>query len=258
MMKARELMEKLIGLSAERQRDTVDTCKAGDPERELQKVALCCIATPEVIRQAAAWGADLLITHEPTYYDHWDCFCETDPIAVKKRTLIQETGMTIYRYHDHAHSARPDLIATGELKSLGWKGSFDGDKTFILDRAETPAQLARQIQERLHIAHVRVVGNTQQPIRKISACFGAWNMLDITRESDAECYISGETSEWQVCERIRDAYQMGENVSMLVLGHMGSEKDGMLHLAQRLKEEYPDFESRYFDCGEVYTYPDRA
>ena len=165
--------------------------------------------------------------------------------------------MTVYRYHDHAHSARPDWIASGELEALGWKGSFDGDKQVFLDTPATPLELARQIEERLHIAHVRIVGATDRPVRKIAACFGAWNMLDIIRESDAECFISGETSEWQVLEHIRDAYQMGENVSMLVLGHMGSEKDGMRYLAAYLTRTYPDFESRYFDCGEVYTYPDK-
>ena len=65
-MKAYALMDQLIALSEHREEETVDTCKAGDPERELKKVAVCCIATPDVIRQAAAWGADLLITHEPT------------------------------------------------------------------------------------------------------------------------------------------------------------------------------------------------
>lgn len=256
-MRACELMEKLIGLSDGQQPDTVDTCKAGDPQRILHKVALCCIATPEVIRQAADWGADLLITHEPTYYDHWDHFCETDPVAVKKRALIQATGMTLYRYHDHAHAARPDLIAAGELASLGWKGQFDGHTLLELEQPVSPLELARQAEERLHLGHVRIVGNIHSPVRTLAVCFGAWDMLDIMRQVDADCYISGETSEWQACERIRDAWQMGENKSMLMLGHMGSEKDGMLHLARRLAAAYPDFESRYFDCGEVYTYPDR-
>lgn len=39
-MKASELMEQLIDLSEEKADDTVDTCKAGDPNREIQKVAV--------------------------------------------------------------------------------------------------------------------------------------------------------------------------------------------------------------------------
>lgn len=55
-MKARELMEELFAQADEPVRDTVDTCKAGDPERALRRVATCFIATPEVIR-AAGTGA---------------------------------------------------------------------------------------------------------------------------------------------------------------------------------------------------------
>lgn len=71
-MKASELMEELLGLAERRISPTVDTCKAGDPKKQVKRVGTCFIATPNVIARAAAWGADLLITHEPTYYDHWD------------------------------------------------------------------------------------------------------------------------------------------------------------------------------------------
>ena len=50
-MNAAKLMEELIQLSTEKTEDTVDICKAGDPNRELHKVALCCTATPDIIRQ---------------------------------------------------------------------------------------------------------------------------------------------------------------------------------------------------------------
>ena len=71
-MNAQQLMERLFALAGQRIEDTVDTCKAGDPAKEVQKVALCCIASPSILRQAHAWGADLLITHEPTYHDNFD------------------------------------------------------------------------------------------------------------------------------------------------------------------------------------------
>ena len=65
-MKAKERMQELYAAAGAPVADTVDTLKAGDPERELHKVATCFIATPEVLRAAHARGADLLITHEPS------------------------------------------------------------------------------------------------------------------------------------------------------------------------------------------------
>ena len=72
-MKASEIMNDIIGedyISANP--DTVDTIKAGDPNREVKRIATCLTATPDVLRAAREWGADLLITHEPTFYDHFD------------------------------------------------------------------------------------------------------------------------------------------------------------------------------------------
>ena len=43
---------------------TCDTLKAGDPGTELRKVAVAMFATPDLIREVHAWGAELLIVHE--------------------------------------------------------------------------------------------------------------------------------------------------------------------------------------------------
>lgn len=52
-MKAKELMQELLAAADQPVPDTVDTLKAGDPDRELHKVATCFIATPEVLRGSA-------------------------------------------------------------------------------------------------------------------------------------------------------------------------------------------------------------
>ena len=57
-------------------------------------------------------------------------------------------------------------------------------------------------------------------------------------------------------EHARDAAQMGYHKAILVLGHIGSERDGMKYAAQILKQRQPQLDVRYFECGEVYTYSD--
>lgn len=39
------------------------------------------------------------------------------------------------------------------------------------------------------------------------------------------------------------------------MGHIGSERDGMRLLTERLKKNYP-LDVRYIECGEVYSYTD--
>ncbi len=254
-MNAAKLMEELIQLSTEKTEDTVDTCKAGDPNRELHKVALCCTATPDIIRQAHTWGADLLITHEPTYHDHYDHLSDDDPIALEKKAFIESTGMTIYRYHDHAHSNQPDSIAMGELEELGWeKERFDGRFGLILSQPRTAKELAKEIEEKLGITHVKMVGKTDFPVKKICFCVGAWDMLQKMKTSDADLFVSGELSEWQACEYIRDSVELGHQKALLVLGHIASEKAGMKYVEKLVKKIDPSLETKYLDCPEIFSY----
>ena len=49
---------------------TVDTVKAGDPEREIHTVGVGWISSIENLRRAHELGCDLFITHEPTFWEH--------------------------------------------------------------------------------------------------------------------------------------------------------------------------------------------
>ena len=112
---------------------TCDTCKAGNMDEEIKGIAVSMFATPDVIRKCAEIGANLLIVHEPTYYNHWD---DTNPfdIGKEKQRLIEENNLTIFRFHDHAHGMGPDLIYQGELKYLGLKVRPLVQKNFAITR----------------------------------------------------------------------------------------------------------------------------
>ena len=54
------------------QSDTVDTFKAGNPDAPVSGIAVTMMATLDVLQRAAAAGDNLIITHEPTFFDHLD------------------------------------------------------------------------------------------------------------------------------------------------------------------------------------------
>lgn len=258
-MKAKELMQELCAAADAPVADTVDTLKAGDPERELHKVATCFIATPEVLRAAHAWGADLLITHEPTYYDHRDHDGDIpdDPVMQRKKQLVEQTGLTIYRFHDHTHASTPDGIIAGQLHALPWSCSHDGHFAVTLEQPMTAAQIAEDLEKYWGIAHVRRTGDLDTPMTRLCMMIGAYGEdrhYRMLRDTDCEVLIVGETSEWRICEYVRDSAQMGLHRAMLTCGHVGSERAGMEYLAGRIAQAHPDISTRYFECGEVYTY----
>ena len=257
-MNALELINALCGRDTLTAKDTCDTFKAGNPYVELSRVALCFIATPELLREASEWGAELVITHEPTYYDHWDNMPSYN-IAKKKKELIDSLGITLVRYHDHPHMAFPgrDLFSEGFVEAIGWKGTFEGPLTFILDEPMSPREMIRQMEEILDCHNIRAAGDIDHLTRRVSLLLGArggeWNTF-IDSEKDTVA-IGGEVCEWAVCEAARDAYQMGISKCAIAMGHAGSERDGMKYITNMMKEKFADsgIEFRYFEVGETFT-----
>lgn len=261
-MKAYEIMNDLFSLAGPLHVDrTCDTCKAGNPNTEVSKVAVSMFATVDIVRQAQEWGAQLLIVHEPTYYNHFDEH-SADPFECEKRRLIDQSGLTIYRFHDHPHFTDPDIITTGELKYLGLDCTVEQTDIFDLTRLHlaapmTPRQLAKYIEDHLGIAHVRIAGAADASCTTVSLMMGTPGGLeDEMLRDDTEIILTGETSEWGLGEHVRDAALLGHRKAILVLGHIGSERDGMKYTAELLQQRQPQLDVRYFECGEVYTYSD--
>ncbi len=260
-MKASCIMEKLFGLAEERDYSkSCDKCIAGDENKEVKKIAVAMHATPNLLKEVKDWGADLLVIHEPATYG-----IDSDPddkIVAEKKRLMAESGLTIYRYHDHTHYTVPDIIAAGEFKQFGLKGKLETTDIFDLVRFHleepiTARKLATHIEETTGIKHVRISGATDTPAMVISSLFGSTKrVMDELKNEDSQIVLAGEVTEWAFCEYARDAAQMGYNKALLVLGHVGSERDGMRYTAEILQDMFPEVMVTYFECGEVYTYTD--
>ena len=259
-MKARELMEEWLVLpNGETLAETCDTCKIGDPEKEVTRVAVAMTATVDIIREAARWGADMMIVHEPTFYDHMEQ-SEHDPVRQEKYRLLEQTGMVLYRYHDYAHRTTKDTIACGMYRQMGLKGTFEVTgqlalTRFRLDEPITPLELAKRIEERCGVKHVRISGARDALCTRISGMFGVTGAeLEELKREESEIVLLGETCEWKCCEYARDAAQLGYKKAILTMGHVGSEWGGVQYIAELLKETHPELTVAYLHCGEVYGY----
>src|SRR5580658_7346594 len=52
--------------------NTVDTIKAGDPATVVTGIVTTFTPSMDVLRKAVAAGDNLIVTHEPTFYNHLD------------------------------------------------------------------------------------------------------------------------------------------------------------------------------------------
>ncbi len=253
---------------------TCDTLKAGNPDAELgDKVAVAMFATPDVIRSAAEWGAKLLIVHEPVFYDHWDSmdtFREQTGfkrmILDKKLELIEKSGLTIFRYHDHPHKRVPDMISEGECKYFGLKGIWQQGKHyavnhFVLDTPATVKNIVQILEKHLNIARVRICGYAEDDfmVQTIGLNFGTPGHLEDSLEK-CDIVLTGEISEWMQGEFVRDCVGLGYKKAVLVLGHCCSERDGMRLLAELIPQQeqwkHLNLSVRYFESGDAYTFAD--
>ncbi|MBR2987917.1 MAG: Nif3-like dinuclear metal center hexameric protein [Clostridia bacterium] len=255
-MKANELFLELIQ-DADIPENTCDTLKAGDPDKVIRKVGITMFATVEVIKAAAEWGADMLITHEPTYYNHHDQPMD-DPVYHKKRALLEESGMTVYRYHDGMHFRKTDRITEGELQTLGITGSFvktpyAASYRLIPDTPISAKEVISRAGERLGIRFIRAAGDLSHKAKTVAACFGTpGGVFELLRDPGIDMVLTGESCEWALCEYARDSSALGIPKALVVMGHIGSEKGGMIVLRDTLAATHPELTFRYFECGEVY------
>jgi len=73
------------------------------------------MATLDVMRRASSAGANMVITHEPTFYSHPDTIdqIKDDPIYKFKLDIIEKNKRVSFHFHDHWHGYRPDGIGCG-------------------------------------------------------------------------------------------------------------------------------------------------
>ena len=125
-MTVREIVDAMIqktGVPPLPLNKTCDQLMAGSWDMEVKGVAMTFMATVDVIKKAAALGANFIITHEPTWFTGRDDtdWLEGDPVYLEKKKLIEETGVAIWRFHDHMHFAQQDGIYRGFDREAGWE-----------------------------------------------------------------------------------------------------------------------------------------
>jgi putative NIF3 family GTP cyclohydrolase 1 type 2 len=225
--------------------ETVDTVKAGDPRQPVTGIVTTFLASCEVIDRAISLGANLLITHEPTFYNHLDRvdWLEKDDVYVHKLKLLQDSGMVVWRFHDGIHRLEPDGVVTGVLESLGWKDLARPDDPRVCDIPPMSlAELATIFRERLGTMRVLAVGDPRQRYRTVGLMVGAAggeSQMRFARETGVEVLVVGELAEWETSEYVRDATHAGLSRAALVVGHAASEEPGMKWLAEWLRPRFP-------------------
>jgi putative NIF3 family GTP cyclohydrolase 1 type 2 len=222
---------------------TVDTFKAGNPDTPVTGIAVTMMATLDVLQRAAANGQNMIITHEPTFFNHYDDkpegMDENDAVWKEKRAFIEQHGLVIWRLHDHWHRRKPDGIQAGMTHALGWEKYQNPENQNLYTLPETTLEkLAADVAKQLDTPVMRVVGNPEMKVTKIALNPGYTGFVRETHElemDNVEVLLVGETREWETVEYAADAVSEGKRKALIVIGHVPSEQAGMEECARWLK-----------------------
>jgi putative NIF3 family GTP cyclohydrolase 1 type 2 len=242
--------------------DSVDTLKFGKPLTDVKGIAVTFMATQHVLEQAHHLGANLVITHEGTFFthhDHRESSNVQDLVYNAKRRFIEESDIAIYRFHDHWHQDQPDGIMEGLIDALGWQSYVTEhlpSATLALLPPMTLGQTAEYIKKQLGLSYIRTVGDLSLNCSRIGLLVGYRGggqlAIPLLGQHNLDLIIYGEGPEWETPEYVRDAVYIGERRALIVLGHSESEQPGMKLLADRLRILFPLTPVHYLPVESVF------
>lgn len=252
-MKISEVIEKIKHSHGAQEESPCDVVKFGDPEQECTGILVTCFASVDVIRKAIKQHANLIVVHEPLFWNHED---KTDWISEsnvfrEKAALLQQGNIVVWRDHDYIHGGPPmetgrtlpDEIFCGIAQELGWERYIFNTplKPLVFRIPATDAQtLGEQLKEKLNLNGIRVIGDKTADISTVFICehlSGSAHDLEkiarIEREG-ADAILPLEIVDWTLCAYIRDCCQLGKKKVVYNLGHFNFEELGMKRLAKQL------------------------
>jgi putative NIF3 family GTP cyclohydrolase 1 type 2 len=235
--------------------NTVDVIKEGDPKTVVTGIITCMFATMDVLKQAAEMKCNLIIAHEPLFYNHLDDTqkLQNDPVFLEKKKFIDDHKLVIWRFHDYIHTMKPDGIESGMITKLGWKNYLVNGTTNRFDLPETTLkELLKYLRQIFPENAFYVVGKPDMKLIHVALAEGAPGSarhIMLLEEKNVDVVLGGEAQQWETYEYMRDAVAQGRQKAIIFLGHINSEEAGMNYCASWLKSFITGIPVNYLVSG---------
>lgn len=230
---------------------TVDTIKHGNPDRPVRRAAVCWYPAIDCLKEAAGLGCDVVFTHEPLWWDHWDRpggWQQKGP-GLERWRVLQESGMAVVRLHDTWDNWPHIGIRDSFARGLGFTQFIGEDST----RWHATYQIPRQTLSALaqHIASkvkclgedtIQVMGDPQMLVSRPSLGVGCLGPMEdmIALGSDTLIMCFDGACYWEVRERLVE-----QGVGVITLEHGTTEMWGIEGLAGYLGRTFPQMQVHY-------------
>jgi len=217
----------------------------GDASRSVRKVCACLTITPEVVDEAIAAGAQLIVAHHPMPFkplkkitaDHYYGGMLLKLIANQVAVFSPHTAFDSCRLGINQQLAAglgltdiAPLVASGALPDQPEVGS---GRVGSLGRPFPLSEIVQRAKQLTGCQTAQVVGSADTPTQKIAVgCGAAGSFLTAAIEQEADCLVLGETN-FHTCLEAK-----ASNVSLILVGHYHSERFAVEELARHLDRQF--------------------
>jgi putative NIF3 family GTP cyclohydrolase 1 type 2 len=271
LISAGELQKFLVSLTQLKPR-TVDRFIIGDPSTVIKKTGTCWMSDWKTCRKAVESGVNVLVTHEPTFYTHWDLDEKEDDYygssaytkqlyleqVEKKKRWINENGLVIIRNHDTLDSLKDNGIPFALGNFLGFSNKdiinsrmyYNVYKTDKQSAAGYAKNVAGKLAE-LGQPGVAFYGDPERVISSVGIGTGCISdpMEFADLRPDLFIAIDDVVRTWT-----QTAYANDTGEPLIVINHGTAEEMGMRMLNKIIKQKFPEIETIHFNQGCTYKW----
>jgi putative NIF3 family GTP cyclohydrolase 1 type 2 len=249
-MKANALMEHFRRLGTWVDWDTTaDRLLHGDPEVEAVGIAVAWIPTNAVLKQAAFEGFNVFITHEPAFYPGFEGSASTESLIREKRSLLDQTGMTLIRCHDTWDRMPGVGIVDAWSSFLGFDCEPRPVQSYYrtcLTGGLTAEEVGAQVLKRVRVLgqeSVLCLGDRTRRIHRMVVGTGAITHLPSMLELGADLLLATDDG---VNHWTGGMFAVDLQLPLLIVNHATSELPGMQAMAGHLRTAFPGVLVKYF------------
>jgi len=246
-MKVKEItsvIEEFAPLSYQESYDNAGLI-VGSPEQEVAKALLCVDITEEVMDEAEAIGADMVIAHHPIIFHPLKRFNDSTYIERVVARAIRR-GTALYACHTNLDSTAggmswrlAEMLGITSLSVLEPTRPEHQDVGFgvigSLPRPETTIGFLGRMKQQLGLKAVRYSNPVSETVSRIALCTGAGaSLLDLVKRSGAQLYIAADF-------KYNDFLDASGLVTLADIGHFESEYCAIDLIFDVISKKLPNF-----------------
>ena len=246
------IIEEFAPLGIQEKWDNSGLC-IGSPEDEVTSVLMGLDCTPELVDEAVACGADMIVTHHPLIFSGLKKISPDDLTGAAVIKAIK-AGISIYAAHTNA-----DKVIAGVSGAMAAKLGLenvtildeDGEGTGLGVVGDLPAPMTSQeavefVKERFGLKAMRTSKPVEGNISRIAMCGGSGgSLIGAAKAAGAQLYISGDISYHN--------FFTPEGFMIMDIGHYESEIEIVDILFSLIKKKIPTFAVRI--TQNIYSNP---